>query len=54
MKLENSKPIRIDEQDKVELDKIKAFTGIPVIKLVHFAIPLLKKKYRMKDGERGE
>lgn len=51
LKLENSKSIRIDELDKAEYEKLKAFTGIPIIKLIHFAIPLLKKKYRYVDED---
>lgn len=51
LKLESSKSIRIDELDKAEYEKLKAFTGIPIIKLIHFAIPLLKKKYRYVDEE---
>ena len=53
LKLNDSKPIRIDNLDKLEYEKLKEFTGIPIVKLIHFAIPLLKKKYRFKEEEKG-
>lgn len=54
LRLNESKPIRIDGLDKAEYEKLKNFTGIPIVKLIHFAIPLLKKKYRFKEEEKGE
>ena len=54
LKLNESKPIRIDNLDKLEYEKLKEFTGIPIVKLIHFAIPLLKKKYKFKEEEKGE
>ena len=54
LKLNESKPIRIDGLDKAEYEKLKNFTGIPIVKLIHFAIPLLKKKYRFKEEDKGE
>ena len=54
MKVENTKPIRIEDIDYEELRKLKNFTGIPIVKLIHFAIPLLKKKYKFKEEEKGE
>ena len=54
LKINESKPIRIDGLDKTEYEKLKNFTGIPIVKLIHFAIPLLKKKYRFKEEDKGE
>lgn len=45
MRLENSKPTRIDKDVHEELKKIKEKTGVPIVKLIEFAIPLLKEKY---------
>lgn len=49
MKLEHSMPIRIDKRDYDELRRIKDKTGVPIIRLIEFAIPLLKKKYRIRE-----
>lgn len=54
MSFEGSKIIRINGEDYNELKKIKDKTGIPVVKLVEFAIPMLKRKYRIKDEPKGE
>ena len=54
LRINESKPIRIDSLDKAEYEKLKNFTGIPIVKLIHFAIPLLKKKYKFKEEEKGE
>jgi cyclophilin family peptidyl-prolyl cis-trans isomerase len=43
----------VADADKAEYEKLKNFTGIPIVKLIHFAIPLLKKKYRYKEEEKG-
>lgn len=51
---ENSTPVRIFEEDNQALAEIKAYTGIPVCKLIHFAIPLLRRKYRIKSEDKGE
>ena len=54
LRLNESKTIRIDDLDKAEYEKLKNFTGIPIVKLIHFAIPLLKKKYKFKEEEKGD
>ena len=54
LRINESKPIRIDSLDKAEYEKLKNFTGIPIVKLIHFALPLLKKKYKFKEEEKGE
>ena len=54
MKLENSTSVRIDVKDYEELKKIKDKTGVPIIKLIEFSIPMLKRKYRIKDEPKGE
>lgn len=50
-KVDCSLSTRVNNEDYFELKKIKEMTGIPIIKLIHFAIPLLKKKYRYVDEE---
>jgi hypothetical protein len=52
MKLENALSIKIDKVDYEELRRIKGMTGVPIVKLVHFAIPLLREKYGVEDGEK--
>ena len=54
LKLAESESVRIDKLDKAEYQKLKDFTGIPIVKLFHFALPLLKKKYKYKEEEKGE
>ena len=54
MILEKTKCVRIDEDDYEGLRKIKDATGIPIVKLVHFSVPLLKRKYRIKDVSDGD
>lgn len=49
MSFEESKLVRINGNDYEELKKIKDKTGVPIIKLIEFAIPMLKRKYRIKD-----
>lgn len=51
MKLEFSMPIRVEEEDYKALKRLKEYTGISLVKLIHFAVPLLKKKFRFKDEE---
>lgn len=51
---ENSTPVRIFDEDNEALAEIKAYTGIPVCKLIHMAIPLLRRKYRIKGEDKGE
>lgn len=50
----NSTPVRILYEDNQALAEIKAYTGIPVCKLIHMAIPLLRRKYRIKSEDKGE
>lgn len=50
----NSTPVRILYEDNQALAEIKAYTGIPVCKLIHMAIPLLRRKYRIKGEDKGE
>lgn len=54
MKLEFSMPIRVEEEDYKALKRLKEYTGISLVKLIHFAVPLLKKKYKFKEEENGE
>lgn len=41
--------VRIYDEDYEELKKIKDKTKVPVVSLIHIAIPMLKKKYRIKE-----
>lgn len=50
----NSTPVRILYEDNQALAEIKAYTGIPVCKLIHMAIPLLRRKYKIKSEDKGE
>ena len=43
--------MRINKKDYEEMKKLKEKTGIPIVRLISFAIPLLKKKYRYVDEE---
>lgn len=52
--IENSIPLRVDRVDRDALAEIKAYTGIPVCKLIHIAVPLLRRKYRIKSEDKGE
>lgn len=52
--IENSTPLRIDKEDRDALTEIKTYTGIPVCKLIHIAVPLLRRKYRIKSEDKGE
>lgn len=54
MKLENALSIKIDKGDYEELRRIKGATGVPIVKLVHFAVPMLKAKYGIEDGGLNE
>lgn len=46
--------IRIKKEDYKGLKKIKERTGIPIVKLISFAIPLLRKEYRCDDSEQDK
>lgn len=50
---ENSTPVRILDEDNQALAEIKAYTGIPVCKLIHLAVPLLRRKYKI-PSDKGE
>ena len=50
----NSTPVRIFDEDNRALGEIKAYTGIPICKLIHFAVPLLRRKYGIKGEGKGE
>lgn len=41
--------VRITEKDYLDLKKIRELTGIPIVRLIHFAIPLLKNKYDISE-----
>lgn len=48
------KTIRVRLDDYNELMAVHEKTQIPLVGLFHIAVPLLKKKYRIKDEDRGE
>lgn len=48
------KTIRVRLDDYNELMVVHEKTQIPLVGLFHIAVPLLKKKYRIKDEDRGE
>ena len=54
LKIESSTSLRIDLIDRNDLEEIKAYTGVPICKLIHIAIPLLRRKYRIKSEDKGE
>lgn len=49
LSLDTSQTVRIDINDKIDLENIKGITGVPICKLIHIAIPLLRRKYRIKQ-----
>lgn len=49
LSLDTSQTVRIDINDKIDLENIKGITGVPICKLIHISIPLLRRKYRIKQ-----
>lgn len=54
LKVELSTSVRMDIEDRDALEEIKLITGVPICKLIHIAIPLLRRKYRIKSEDKGE
>lgn len=48
------KSIRVIDEDYLEYLKLKQVTGVPLCQLLHFAIPLLKKKYKITEQVRND
>lgn len=46
--------VRIRVEDYKTLLEINEKTQIPIVGLVHLAIPMLKRKFRIKDIAKGE
>ena len=43
------KTIRISVEDYNELVKVYSKTKVPLVSLIGFAVPILKRKYRIKE-----
>lgn len=48
------KTIRVRVEDYDTLMEIHEKTQVPLVGLFHLAMPMLKKKYRIKDEPKGE
>ena len=51
---EKFKTVRIRIEDYNTLLEIHEKSQVPLVGLFHLAIPMLKKKYRIKDEPKGE
>ena len=52
MKSEKSISVRIHKADYEKLKKISEITLIPIISLIHVALPMLAEKYGVADGDK--
>lgn len=43
--------VPVSEEAWRELNRIKAKKGVAVVRLIEYAVPLLKRKYRIKDDD---
>ena len=51
---ERFKTIRVRVEDYDTLMQIHEKTQVPLVGLFHLAIPMIKRKYRIKDEPKGE
>lgn len=51
---ERFKTVRIRVEDYNTLVQINEKSQVPIVGLIHIAIPMLKRKYRIKDEPKGE
>ena len=51
-KKQDTPPIRIHREDYERLKKISEITGIAIVRLIHFALPMLAEKYGVADGDK--
>lgn len=54
MEKKKMKAIPVNEETWRELNRIKAIKGVPVVKLIEFSVPLLRRKYRIKTESADE